>query len=81
MGRAREEYTGEFKGDRIEGFGQVVYANGDAYEGYYRDNKKDGKGKYISKSKEEVYVGTWTLDVKNGTFTEEKKKEGLITEG
>jgi len=70
MGRAREEYRGEFKNDKIEGLGYLTYANGDTYEGYYRDNKKDGRGKYISKAKDEISEGIWSMDVKNGKFIE-----------
>jgi hypothetical protein len=53
-------YTGEWlKETQIrEGIGVLVHANGDVYEGYWRDDKKHGYGRYIW-TDGDYYEGQW----------------------
>ncbi len=39
-------YTGEFKGDRREGFGKLTWPDGSSYEGYFRNDIREGLGKH-----------------------------------
>lgn len=75
-------YTGTFKDDKIHGEGKLVYANGDTFEGSFAENKKNGKGIYTNKSKNEIYEGVWNMDVKSGEFRETKidKNERIVGE-
>ncbi len=55
-------YTGEKneKGEK-DGTGKMEYANGDVYEGQWKNNLRNGKGKitFVNKS---TYDGTWSKD-------------------
>lgn len=31
----------------MDGFGVMIFSNGDRYEGYFRDDKRHGYGKYF----------------------------------
>ena len=35
----RNNYEGDFKDDKNEGEGILIYNNGDRYEGFFKDNK------------------------------------------
>eukprot|EP00842_Homolaphlyctis_polyrhiza_P001142 jgi/Hompol1/2028/HPOL_005073-RA len=44
-------------------------ANGDRYEGMWLNNEKEGPGKFVYRSKRQVYEGEWTKDMpKCGTL-------------
>lgn len=68
--KAKEEYEGEFRNDKIHGRGKIVYGNGDTFEGEMVENKKTGRGKYVNKKQGEIQEGVWQLDVRQGEFTE-----------
>ena len=42
-----ECYDGEWKEDKMDGYGVYLYSNGDKYEGYWSMGSQNGKGKYI----------------------------------
>ena len=42
-------YEGEWRCDKMNGFGVHKYANGDRHEGFRLNDKKHGRGKIISK--------------------------------
>ena len=42
------KYEGEFFDDKFDGFGKVVYSNGDKYEGEWKNNKQHGRGTLIN---------------------------------
>lgn len=44
------------------------YANGDKYEGGWRDNQKNGKGTYVY-ANGDVYEGNWKNDLRSGEGT------------
>lgn len=44
----------------------MTYSNGDGFRGVFTDNKKNGKGTYYNKAKDETLKGTWKMDVKDG---------------
>ncbi len=41
-----EQYTGEWKDDKMRGQGRYVFASGAVYEGQFDDNKFHGQGRY-----------------------------------
>ena len=48
-------YSGEFKADRYDGRGKMVWGNGDVYEGGWAEGKQEGEGKERLVELEEVY--------------------------
>ncbi len=50
----------------IDGFGKTKYKNGSMYEGYYRKNKKHGKGKYTFSDGHQYYNGEWKNNKRHG---------------
>lgn len=59
--------TGEEKTSSREftGKGRAYYANGDVYEGDFRDGVRSGQGIYFYKRKHK-YEGSWVDNLKNG---------------
>lgn len=73
-------YTGSVKNDMAEGKGKARYtdktSNGETYEGDFRENKRDGKGKYIWPNGS-YYIGGYknnTYDGKGVYFDIDNKK-------
>ena len=52
------KYEGEFSYDKFEGFGKVIYSNGDKYEGEWKNNKQHGRGILINFTGTK-YEGEW----------------------
>ena len=50
------KYEGQFKNNRIEGWGILYWKNGDRYEGQVKNGKMHGKGKYYYKDGK-IYEG------------------------
>jgi hypothetical protein len=50
-------YEGGFKNGKKNGFGRMTYRDGTVYEGEFKDNAIDGKGKYTTKAHQ--WDGTW----------------------
>ena len=40
-------YNGKVINGKREGFGIYKYFNGDVYEGYWKNDRKNGKGKFV----------------------------------
>lgn len=53
-----EYYEGDWKEDKMEGFGVYQYSNGDVYEGEWKDNLHQGYGKYLFTDGSR-YEGEW----------------------
>ena len=54
-GRSKTIFEGQWKFDKFEGHGKIIYANGDVYQGMVKDGKPHGQGvmkqgKFIGKS-------------------------------
>ena len=68
-----EKYSGNFDVVKVSDsgnskkryYGKMTYANGDIYEGEWKDDLFDGHGKYTWVNGE-VYEGQWKDGVKNG---------------
>lgn len=50
-------YEGGFRNGKKNGFGRMTYRDGTVYEGEFKDNAIDGKGKYTTKAHQ--WEGTW----------------------
>ena len=59
-------YEGEKIDDKRSGKGKMSYSNGSFYEGYWRNDFKDGDGVYYNSSGHEIYRGIW----KNNQYNE-----------
>lgn len=42
-----DEYEGELKDGKMNGYGTYIYKDSDTYKGEWKDGKKHGNGKYI----------------------------------
>ena len=43
----RDRYVGQWLNGKRNGIGKFFYSNGSIYEGFWKDNKKEGFGIYI----------------------------------
>lgn len=50
----------------MEGYGVYKWRNGNVYDGYWKQNKKDGQGKMTFLEEEKVYEGQWKEGYKHG---------------
>ncbi len=57
--------TGNWVDGNITGQGTFVWANGDRYEGQFKDNKKHGKGK-MDFAEGDKYTGDWVDGKRTG---------------
>ena len=63
-----EYYDGEWKDDKMDGYGVYLYSNGDKYEGYWTSGCQNGKGKYTF-TDGTSYEGEWKMHKMHGTGT------------
>ena len=49
-----------------QGHGVIIYANGDKYDGDFNNGKKNGFGRFTTKSGSHCYSGYWLDDAKHG---------------
>lgn len=72
------KYNGSFA-EKISGNGQMIFANGDSYDGSYLSGQRNGNGEYIWKNGEK-YIGEWSNDALCGKgkyiFNENEYIEG-----
>ena len=78
-------YFGEFKDDKPNGQGTIIYSNGAKYVGEFKDGKIHGQGTFTA-SDGRQYVGEWKDDKQHGqgTFTGADaivKKKGIWKNG
>jgi hypothetical protein len=76
-------YLGEWKKDKKNGKGKMIYAKGDVYEGVYEgdwvNDMKHGKG-IMQYKNGDIYEGDWRDDEKEGNG-EMKYKDGRVYNG
>eukprot|EP00960_Hanusia_phi_P040576 754532-Hanusia_phi.AAC.6 len=51
---------------RMSGRGKMVYANGDVYDGFWHDGKREGEGSYFSLATESEYLGEFKKGKRHG---------------
>ena len=59
-------YSGDYFDGVRQGYGVYEWNNGDKYEGNYRNNKKEGRGKYFWASNGDCYEGEYMDNLKHG---------------
>ncbi|OWZ17783.1 LOW QUALITY PROTEIN: hypothetical protein PHMEG_0008235 [Phytophthora megakarya] len=61
-------YVGEMNADQTQrhGKGKCTYANGDEYDGDWRDDQRCGQGVMRYASSQDVYAGQWENDQRHG---------------
>ena len=47
MSEDQSIYEGQFLNDERNGYGRLIWADGDYYEGLWKDDMKHGFGKYV----------------------------------
>jgi hypothetical protein len=72
-------YKGSYGYGKRNGYGRLVYENGDVYKGYWKDNLRDGFGAYRYKCNSAKYKGQWVDNKKHGTGTTHFKIGDRIT--
>ena len=81
-----ERYEGEFKDDKIGGYGFMFWKNGNTFEGSFKNDKIHGKGifnfiqgnKYIGEYKKGARNGKGTLYYPDGKIYDGDWKNGFI---
>ena len=58
----------------------ITYANGDKFEGEYKNNKRNGKGTFSSRDGSSGYVGEYKNGERNG-YGVEKRSDGAKYDG
>jgi hypothetical protein len=81
-----EEVSIEYLPDNRYGQGTCKYANGDKYEGQFKDGKRHGRGTFThSDFPNQKYVGDWKNDKKHGQgvydYASGNKYEGQFKDG
>ena len=65
-----QQYIGDWKMNKKDGYGIKIYSNKDKYEGYWKNDMRHGKGTYwlcIGKNKyRKFYTGDWFENKKEG---------------
>ena len=59
-------YKGEWEEDMASGEGVLAYSNGDVYDGAWKNNLRDGRGKFTCKKDGYIYDGAWGRGRKSG---------------
>ena len=73
-------YKGNYHVGKRDGYGKIAYNNGDWYEGYWSENKRNGTGTYFCASDNSEYTGNWRDNLKQGPGTM-KLRNGNVIEG
>lgn len=67
----KARYEGNYKDGLKDGYGKMVYPNGDIYEGNWVENKMEGEGTYTYLKTGDIYSGAWKADKRHGQGTYE----------
>ena len=74
-------YEGQWKDNKMDGYGKYFYPNGTIYEGYFKDNKRHGVG-ILTTSKGDIYKTIWkdgnVSDYGRIYYHDDKYYEGYI---
>lgn len=57
-------FVGDSCGEIMSGIGKLIFPNGQFYEGSFKNNHFNGKGKYYSH--DGIYQGQWKNGLKDG---------------
>jgi len=63
-------YEGFTTKEMFNGKGRLTQANGDLYQGDWKDSEAHGKGVFVQKEAGTIYDGDWKKDFKDGKGTE-----------
>ena len=62
----RVSYEGMWRKGKYHGHGKLVYAQGDTYEGDWKEGLRSGVGLYYNAEEDTSYNGNWVEDEKHG---------------
>lgn len=66
-----DEYKGKFKAGLPNGVGKYIWANGDYYDGHWKNGKKHGRGFYFNAKEGKLTHGLWKEDQLKEEITKE----------
>lgn len=67
---------GEWVDDVKEGYGYLIYVNGERYEGFWKNDRAHGKGT-LTYSQGDRYVGDWVAGKKHGNVGALDTRKGV----
>ena len=75
-----KRYAGECNLGKRHGKGKYTFKNEDTYEGQWKNDLKDGEGKFFCKDSGETYEGQWVAGARSGRGMM-KRGEELVHDG
>ena len=88
LNRSFPEGTGSYVGEvdyklRRHGYGHMVYASGDQYQGQWRKGFREGRGAYLWAESGSVFAGSWCGNEMNGEghFVKRRGEECVVYTG
>ena len=74
------QYSGDFKLNKMDGNGKIIFNNGHQYEGQFRENQINGKGRFIWQNGD-IYEGVMLNGKMNGFGKYTYASNGQIYQG
>ena len=62
----KRSYTGRWQDGRMEGHGEMAYADQSVYTGWWHMDQRHGHGSIEYKLTNSVYTGGWESDLRSG---------------
>ena len=59
-------YTGNWRVGKMEGYGEMIYADHSIYSGWWHMGKRHGHGRMEYKQISCIYIGAWESDQRTG---------------
>lgn len=59
-------YTGNWRDEQMEGYGEMMYADQSTYSGWWHMGKRHGHGRMEYKLNSGVYTGAWEWNQRTG---------------
>ncbi len=64
--RSKRSYTGEWVDGKMEGYGEMTYADHSIYTGWWHLGKRHGHGRMEDQVTGSSYIGAWEADMRSG---------------
>ena len=64
--KVKRSYTGGWQDGKMEGYGEMTYADYSVYTGWWHMGKRHGHGRMEYKPTDSTYIGAWKSDLRSG---------------